>query len=961
MLADHPDVHSRIVVLGLVITAGALVFIARLFQLQVLEGGHYAQSADQSRVISEVLMPRRGRILDRTGTPIVDNRQVYEAAVVFTDLEVAPRMRRAYSIWRLDEQHLGELLADLTGRVRVPAGSSLRELVVNELTSHPSVAIVSGPRRGEDKLALLVLPKEALNPYHETVDSGDIAGDAAQLAEGDVFGEDPVAALEREIYKRWNLSATVLSDAMYQTATATLDRDFRLSANEHAADLLDPFAPAFTVALPTTALSKEAGTGASPPKTADIRLRLIVDDQLTQGCNALARVAEVSPTLVRERLLRAIAEGRATHPAAPSPVFFAASSDAETIAPRLPRGTVMQEISLTGVPGARERILLIQGDPPDGEGLYTLLTRRVAANLGLDAVTLQSLIEAHAQAISPRKAEQEYHLRLLVLDHERLDRLADGLTAELTQFGKPTTRVAVDQLLAKARRTADRAWSGQTHRDPIKLFGDLPQPFAVRFAGRDGEPPKDLLKRYDDAVADLPGLAVTLGTGRSYPFGSSLCHSLGTVGAESTEAENVSSGRWGLEARYDQILKGVAGSRVRIRTPNGVKIAAQDPAFDGQDLTTEIDMEVQTIAEDSLEHYRELAAALGSATARMEAAQAVGRSRAGFVLLDCQTGGIIALASNPRFTYDQLKTDYDQLVKDPAEPLFDHAAVPAQPPGSSFKILTALACLEYKVIDPGHEMYCQGYMRMEAGKKLLRDHAPAGSYNLAEAIQVSSNVYFATIGGMLKAERLDLIAERIGLGRVNSIDVTQQKPGVVYNPKEIAVQRPGDPRWTVSDTWRLAIGQNALASPLQCACIAAAVANGGHIVRPYFVRPVDQPEVVDLHIKKEWLADVRHGMEMVTSNLDHSTARLLVLQGAATGIKVAAKTGTAEWGSALSRERGQTPDHAWMIGYAPADNPTVAFACFINSGTFGGQACTPVVKRILETYFAKYGRDGHAP
>jgi cell division protein FtsI/penicillin-binding protein 2 len=141
--------------------------------------------------------------------------------------------------------------------------------------------------------------------------------------------------------------------------------------------------------------------------------------------------------------------------------------------------------------------------------------------------------------------------------------------------------------------------------------------------------------------------------------------------------------------------------------------------------------------------------------------------------------------------------------------------------------------------------------------------------------------------------------------------------------------------------------------------IAATVANGGHIVRPYLVRPSTQPEVVDLHIRKEWLADIREGMERVTANLDHSTAKLLVLQGQAAGIKVAAKTGTAEWGSVRQRESGQCPDHAWMIGYAPADNPTVAFACFVHSGTYGGQACTPIVKRVLETYFAKYGRDGH--
>jgi cell division protein FtsI/penicillin-binding protein 2 len=101
-------------------------------------------------------------------------------------------------------------------------------------------------------------------------------------------------------------------------------------------------------------------------------------------------------------------------------------------------------------------------------------------------------------------------------------------------------------------------------------------------------------------------------------------------------------------------------------------------------------------------------------------------------------------------------------------------------------------------------------------------------------------------------------------------------------------------------------------------------------------------------------------MELVTENIPGSTAKLLVLEGPAAGIKVAAKTGTAEWGSAESRAAGRTPDHAWMAGYAPAKNPTVAFAIFIHSGTFGGQACTPVVKRLLERYFTKYGADGHA-
>ncbi len=952
MAAEAPAVHVRTVVLGLVLSGCALALAGRLFWLQVVHGGDYAAAADQSRVMTEIIQPRRGRILDRSGTAIADTRLVYDACVVMGDLEVSARRRRDFTVWRLDERRLGELLADLTGRVRLAPGTSLRELMLRELTDHPAVAVRTGAKRAAEPLGLLVVAKEALNPFR----SDEQAGDTATLVEGDLLTEDPLAALEQEIRLRWHLDVRLVGEDAFRGIAATLDRDFRLP--EPAADLLDPFLPGFAIRLPAP------GAGSAPARAAEsapVRLRLLEADRQGQAESALARLAEVEPALLHERLVRALAAARAAHPPAPSPVFFAPAMSGDEIAPDLPPGVLVQQVTITGVPGAQEQVLLIQGDPPDGEGLYTRLTRRIAANLGLDALSLQSLIEAHAEAIGARRAEQDYRTHLLLLDAERVERLAEGLARELTRAGRPVGRLEVDRLLAGIRRTAEKDRAGRTRRDPIPLFADIPAAFAIRFAGRDAEPPRDLLKRYDDAGAELPGLMITTATGRAYPFGSTLCHTLGTVGAP-VDGGGPPAGRWGLEDTYDSQLRGLPGSRTRIRTPDGVRIASEDPPLNGRDLTTEIDLEVQTIAEDSLEHWFDLAQALGSATERMEQAQAVNRGRAGFVLLDCQTGGILAMASNPRFTYGQYASDYARLKDDPAEPLFDHAARAEQPPGSSFKILTALACLEYGVINPGQELWCQGYMGIgPGGVKLLRDHAPPGNYDLSAAIQVSSNVYFATIGARLGPERLWDIADKIGLGRRNALDVAQQVAGLLPSPSTIARVQPTDPAWRKGDTWNMSIGQNATASPLQCAVIAAAVANGGHIVRPFLVRPAGQPEVVDLHIRKEWLDDIRTGMERVTDNLDHSTARLLVLQGSAAGIKVAAKTGTAEWGSAAQRKAGKRPDHAWMIGYAPADNPTVAFACFVHAGTFGGQACTPIAKRVLESYFAKYGRAGHAP
>ena len=377
-------------------------------------------------------------------------------------------------------------------------------------------------------------------------------------------------------------------------------------------------------------------------------------------------------------------------------------------------------------------------------------------------------------------------------------------------------------------------------------------------------------------------------------------------------------------------------------------------------MTTELDMELQTLAEDSLTNWIDLAGALGIPTDGMKKAQKVGKGRAGLALIDCHTGAIIALASTPGYKIDELRTNYDELMKAAGDPLLNYATMPDQPPGSAMKLCTALAGLEFGVLSPGEEINSNGYMAMVRGQKVLRDHAPPGSYDLPHAIRVSSNVYFATIAQRLKGERLAQIASQLGLGRINSLDVADQRPGILPRPSTLAALRPKEPKWLPSDDWRLGIGQFLTASPLQIACLGATVANGGRVVQPYLVKPANQPVVTDLHIRKSHLDELRRGMEDVTANLQGATAKLLVLEGPAAGIKVAAKTGTAEWGSPASREAGRTPDHAWMVGYAPANNPTVAFAVFIHSGTSGGQATSGVVKKILERYFTKYGRAGHA-
>ena len=941
---------SRLIFLALLLSLGGLAFLVRLFQLQVLEGSQHALAVERALVVVEPLPARRGRILDRTGTAMAETKQMYHLSVVLAELEVEGRARREYDLWRLDQRRFDALVGDLTARLRwINRPKSIKETLLDEILAHPGTAVRLGARAEGGILGLVAVPRNLLAPGRGDEDA------VRRLVEGDLLTEEPLDAMVREVQVRWGITAQAVSETGFAAACAEVDRELDLGG-ERSMTVFDPFTD-------RCALDYPLGGGRSER----LELRLILAERRDQAEVTLARVTGREVEVIHERLDRALARARRTAPA--GTLYYAASSDAEQVAPLLPLDTNLSEIPLPDVVGARERLLILQGDPPQGEGLFTQLSRRMAASLGTpDPTLIQALIEHHAQRIGATTSGRDHHLYHLVLDPERLARLIDGLAGRLTTLGRPTVAIHVERQLAEIRRLAERELAGRTRRDPIPLVRDVPHAIAVRLCGSGAQPPDSLRKQYDGADAGLPGLAVVVDVGRSYPFPRSAPHIIGMLARSGDGSEGL-RGTSGLEGRYDDLLRGQPGGRIRARTPDGfVTLRAAEPLA-GTDLVTEVDMELQMLAEDSLARYLDLAAELDpdGNTGKMRAAAPVGKGRAGMCLIDCRTGGIIALASTPTFDLSDIKDRYQDLIKDPSQPLIDHAAVSEQPPGSSFKILTALCALEHGMMVPGENVWCQGFMAMSHGKPILRDHAPAGTYDLAEAIQISSNVYFAImadrIGKRLGPGVLPAYAHKVGIGWANALDVTSQRLGrlALPTPENIASIRPKEPRWYPSDTWRMGIGQNCQASPLNVVPIAAAVANGGHVVRPFLVRPDTGPVVTDLAICAAFLDDVRKGMENVTANLPGATAKRLQLEGEAAGIKVAAKTGTAEWGSPESRAAGRTPDHAWLIGYAPADRPTVAFAVFIHSGTFGGKACVPVAKRVLERYFAKYGHEGHPP
>lgn len=929
---------ERAMALALVFAALLMLLLGRLFQLQVLQGERMEQAVEESRAVVELLPPKRGRILDRHGNAIVDNRSLYQLSVVMSDLEPPRRTRRTAPILVLNEEAFDRLLADLGMRLTMPQ-DQLRDLLLRELGNYPAVGLRRSAVARDTALTLLALPAGALAP--DELESG------AELATSDLLCEDPREALAREVRFRWNESAAAFSEAEIDDAAALLGPGTGI-AGSRVATVLRSFAPLVSVRL---------GDG---PAAMRLEWRLLTADRRHQVAVALARFRSEDVSTIESRLVQAFASVRKPGPA--TGLYFAASADALEIATLLPKSAALHRVPLDGVPPPRERIVLIQGDPPGtSDGLFSRVCNRLAASLGAPGPWVAGLIERHAVRMRPITAERQYRRRVLVLDADKLDRLCIGVSTRLTALGVPTSVLDVERRLAEVRRIADKEWEGEGHDDPLPLFSDIPHRAALALAEAGAGAPVDLAKRYDGLLPQLPGMRVTVAEGRSHPFGDSLVHLLGTLGRIEHELDYDAAiersldpagwmGKSGLEKVYDPILRGRIGRRTALRSPEGTQILEEKLPEDGGDVVTELDMEVQVACEKSLDNWYELAEQLGTASDAMNTARNVGRGRAGMVVLDCKTGGILALASSPRYKPDELSRRWDELMKDPSEPLHDHAVESAQPPGSALKILTALACLEAQVVSPGEVITTKGYMAMVAGKKVLRSHAPAGDYTLADAIQISDNCYFATIGQRLGPERLCDYFKRFGMGQRVALDVPHEKPGLLPTPGD-----RGRKWHPPGDTWRLSIGQFSTGSPLQVAVIAAAVANGGHVVKPYVVRPRGAPEVFDLRIRSDWLEDVRHGMEAVTA--PGGTAKYLNLSGASEGIQVAAKTGTSEWGNT---DDTRFPDHAWLIGYAPADNPRIAFAIFIHSGFSGGRACSGVAKQVLETYFGKYGREGHA-
>lgn len=441
-------------------------------------------------------------------------------------------------------------------------------------------------------------------------------------------------------------------------------------------------------------------------------------------------------------------------------------------------------------------------------------------------------------------------------------------------------------------------------------------------------------------------------------------HVLGTVGPMFTEewsgtknggpyesktgyTMNDTIGKSGLEAALESYLHGTAGSRTVETGLGGDSITDHANSYapqPGDNVITTIDLELQEVAEKSLANYLSDYQRGGAAVA-----------------LDPDTGEVLVMASYPTYNLENYNKDYDKISSDSRFPELNRATLGLYPPGSTFKVLTAIAALEEGIIDANTTYTCEGKFEYGGVTFLCNNHDQPMTLDVTQAIKYSCNVFFYNVGQQLTGAHLENWCDKFGLGNVTGVEIAEYA-GQAAGPTERAANRKKDPllrEWQGGDDVNAAIGQSDnLFTPLQLANYMAAVVNGGTLHQPTLVKSIktydysdvveeDQPEVIGTIEFSDATRDlVMKGMNEVTA--EGGTAATTF---ADYPIKVGGKTGSAEM---TERKDGVEINYTngLFVAFAPFDDPEIVI-CVVGEGAGHGSAVAPIVRDILDAYFAE--------
>lgn len=593
-------------------------------------------------------------------------------------------------------------------------------------------------------------------------------------------------------------------------------------------------------------------------------------------------------------------------------------------------------------------------------GRYKLFSRRVAilgggklALLGLLAGRMYQLQVVESERYTTLAEENRINLRLLPPPRGRI----------LDRYGRP---LAINQENYRVSLVAEQVQDVDAILDALSRIislGDHERQRILRkVRRRRGFVPVTVrenlqwedVSRIEVNAPDLPGLSIEVGQSRQYPFAHDFSHVLGYVAAVSEkevtgdpllELPGFKIGKNGVERVFDLNLRGKAGnSQVEVNAVGRViRELSRQEGQPGDDLRLTIDRDLQKLAADRLKKEKSAAA----------------------VVMDIHNGDVLVLSSVPGFDPNEFVTglssrSWRRLVNDPHTPLINKAISGLYAPGSTFKMVVALAALEANIVRPDHRVFCRGFTQLGNARFHCWKKHGHGWQDIYDAHKNSCDVYFYDIAKRIGVDRIAAMARKLGLGEKTGVDLPSEKGGVIPTRawKKALIGTP----WQQGETLISGIGQGfILTTPLQLAVMTARLANGGEAVTPRLVRPEridgkdDTPKFKKLAISRASLDVIRDGMNQVTNEHGGTAYRARISEK---GMEMSGKTGTAQVRRISKAEREtrvlknherpwRERDHALFVGYAPSDDPRYAVAVVVEHGGGGSKVAAPIARDLL--------------
>ena len=453
----------------------------------------------------------------------------------------------------------------------------------------------------------------------------------------------------------------------------------------------------------------------------------------------------------------------------------------------------------------------------------------------------------------------------------------------------------------------------------------------------------------------LHGLTADVGLNRHYPRGADYAHLLGYVGPVSDfdlkkrddndpllKIPRFQIGKTGVEAKLERALRGNAGTkRIEVNAKGRViRELSRQESSPGQSVQMTIDTGLQNFA-----------------LARL------GKKSASAVVMRVDNGDLLSMASSPSFDTNLFvegisTNDYAALRDNEFRPLADKSVQGIYPPGSTFKMVIALAALDEGLIRPNEKIRCDGHIELADRKFHCWKRLGHEEITLTEALEQSCDVFFYDLALRVGIEKITQMAKRLGIGIKYNLPLSGVARGLSPT-KNWKLKTQGE-SWVLGDTLNVGIGQGyVLASPLQLAVMAARIASG-KVVEPRIIKRVNGveqkiPNQLKLDIDPNALGIIRSGMYEVSNGIK-GTARKSKI--AISEISMAAKTGTSQVRNITSKERatGVIPneklpynrrDHALFVGFAPYNQPKYAIAVVVEHGGGGSKVAAPIARDIM--------------